>query len=55
MTDIDYPVKTNDIKKFEQLNSNIAVNVYGYEDKVIFALRISNLHKRQHSVDSLFK
>ena len=35
MTVIDYLVKTSDIKKFEQLNSNIAVNVYEYEDEVI--------------------
>ena len=27
MTGIDYPVKTSDIKKFEQLNPNVAVNV----------------------------
>ena len=34
MTSIDYPIRTNDIKKFVQFNSSIAINIYGYEDEV---------------------
>ena len=40
MTGIQYPVDIKDIGKFEHEN-DISVNVYGYEDKKIFPLRIT--------------
>jgi len=33
---ISFPIKLKDIKKFEQQNPQISVNVLGYEDKKIF-------------------
>ena len=33
---ISFPLKLKDIKKFEQQNPQISVNVLGYEDKKIF-------------------
>ena len=32
-TGLEYPVKLVDINKFECLNSNISINVYGYDEK----------------------
>ena len=40
VTGIQYPVDIKDIGKFEH-QANITVNVYGYEDKKIFPLRIT--------------
>lgn len=50
MAGIDYSIRTNDKKVFT-IYPSIAVNIYGYEDEVIFSVRISDLHDRLHSVD----
>ena len=42
MSGIQYPVDIKDVGKFEHQN-NISVNVYGYEDEKIFALRITTM------------
>ena len=49
MSRIQYPV---DIGKFEHQN-NISVNVYGYEDKKIFPLRITTVNIARHHVNVL--
>ena len=49
MCGIQYPVDTKDINKFEYQN-NISVNVYGYEDKKIFPLRITIMTTARHQV-----
>ena len=49
MSGIQYPV---DIGKFEHQN-NISVNVYGYEDKKIFPLRITTVNIARHHVNLL--
>ena len=36
-----FPVKEKDFKKIE-VQSNIPVNVFGYEDKLVFPIYISN-------------
>jgi len=48
-----FPIKLEDIKKFEQQNPQIPVNVLGYEDKKIFPLRISEMAEREHDVNLL--
>jgi len=46
-------MKLKDIKKFEQQNPQISVNVLGYEGKKIFPLRISEMAEREHDVNLL--
>lgn len=45
MQGIHYPVHITQISKFENQN-NISVNVFGYEDKDIFPIRITKLKKK---------
>ena len=52
MKDIPYPVAVDKIKRFEKLNANISVNVFGYEDKV-YPLRITEHRGRKHHVNLL--
>ena len=49
---IQYPVDIKEIRKFEHQN-NISVNVYGYEDKKIFPLRITTMTAASHHVNLL--
>ena len=53
MSGIKYPINIKDIKKFEYQN-NISVNVYGYEDKKIFLLRITTMITARHQVNLLY-
>jgi len=50
---IRFPMKLKDIKKFEQQNPQISMNVLGYEDKKIFPLRISEMAEREREVNLL--
>jgi len=53
---MSFPVKLRDINKFEIQNTNISVNVLGYDDdknKIIYTLRISAMDKREHEVNLL--
>ena len=50
---ISFPIKLKDIKKFEQQNPQVSVNVLGYEDKKIFTLHISEMAEREHEVNLL--
>lgn len=49
-TGIDFPVKVNKIDKFEQINPEISVNVYIFDEKVkkVQPLRITKKVKRCH-------
>jgi len=51
--EISFPMKLKYIKKFEQQNPQISVNVLGYEDKKIFPLRVSEMAEREHDVNLL--
>ena len=53
MSGIQYHVDMKDIGKFEQQN-NVNVNVYGYEDKKIFPLRITTITVARHHVSLLY-
>ena len=53
MFGIQYPVDIKDIGKFEHQH-NISVNVYGYEDKKIFPLRITTMTAAKHHINLLY-
>lgn len=52
MRGIQYPVPLSQISKFENQN-DISVNVFGYEEKEIFPMRITKSKKKSH-VDLLY-
>ena len=53
-TGIEYPVSLQDIKKFECLNSNISITVFGYNEKdKVFPLRISEHSNRSCKIKLL--
>ena len=53
-TGINYPVSLPDIKKFECLNSNISITVFGYNEKdKVFPLRISEHSNRFYKIKLL--
>ena len=47
-----FPVNLSDINKFENHNSSISVNVFGYE-KSVYPLRISNHNNKRESTVNL--
>ena len=48
-----YPIKLSDINKFENHNSSISVNVFGYEN-LVYPLKISkHNYKRESTVNLL--
>ena len=50
---LKFPVNLSDINKFENHNSSISVNVFGYEN-LIYPLRISkHNYKRESTVNNL--
>ena len=53
MCGIPCPVDIKVIGKFEHQN-NISVNVYGYDDKKIFPLRITTMADAKHHVNLLY-
>ena len=48
---IEFPVKENDFKKIE-IQNNISINAFGYENKLIFPIHTSN-RKFKDSIDLL--
>ncbi|XP_036146043.1 uncharacterized protein LOC118646698 [Monomorium pharaonis] len=46
--DIEFPIALKDIKKFERLNNNISINVYGVEEDRFVPLRLSDNKKEKH-------
>ncbi|MCG7879165.1 MAG: C2H2-type zinc finger protein [Candidatus Thiodiazotropha endolucinida] len=54
MSGITYPVKVPQIKKVENQNENISINVFAYEDKTIVPLRITEKYRRPHHVNLLW-
>ena len=42
MDGIEYPVRLEDIDKFEKQNPSISITVFGYEEKSVYPLRNSN-------------
>lgn len=41
---IQFPVNIKDIEKFEKLNTDISINVLGYENKELYPLRVKKIH-----------
>ena len=54
MSGITYPVNLSQIKKVENQNESISINVFGYENKTIIPLRITDKYQRPHHVDLLW-
>ena len=53
-TGIEYPVSLSDINKFECLNSNISITVFGYNEKgIVYPLRISEHSNRSCKIKLL--
>ena len=54
MKGIKYPVSLKDINKFESLNSNISITVYGYNKKdKVYPLGVSPYKNRDNKIDLL--
>ena len=50
MDGIEYPVRLEDIDKFEKQNPSISITVFGYEEKSVYPLRNSNNTNREHNI-----
>ena len=46
---LKFPINLSDINKFENHNSSISVNVFGYE-KLVYPLRISTHNYKRESI-----
>ena len=44
---LKFPVKLNQIAIFEKLNPQISINVFGFEDRVVYPLRLSKTKNEQ--------
>ena len=49
---IEFPMRVNQIAKFERQNTTISVNVFGYEERELFPLYITK-EKKEHHVNLL--
>ena len=49
MEGIEYPVRLEDIDKFEKQNPSISITVFGYKEKCVYRLRNSDNINREHS------
>jgi hypothetical protein len=54
MKDIPSPVSISKMEKFEQQNPQISINVYGFEDREIFPMRITKQKGRFYHANLLF-
>ncbi|XP_065653024.1 uncharacterized protein LOC136080335 [Hydra vulgaris] len=50
---IEIPVLLNQITQFEKNNTDISVNVYGYENSEVHILHVSKKNDRKHLIDLL--
>ena len=49
--DTTYPTRLCDIVKFERDNTDVSINLFGYEENEIYLLRITPSSGRQHHVN----
>ena len=49
---IKFPVKTSDIKKFEQLNPSLSINAFGHDANNIFPVYLS-IHNGENEKNKL--
>lgn len=54
MPDIPSPVSISKLNKFERQNPHTSVDVFGYEDKELFPMRITKQKGRLHPVIIFF-
>ena len=50
MEGVEYPVRLEDIDKFERQNPSISITVFGHEEKGVYPLRNSNNTDREHKI-----
>ena len=50
MEGIEYPVRLEDMDKFEKQNPSISITVFGYEEKSVYPLRNSNNTNKEHNI-----
>ena len=48
LASIEFPITFKDIKKFENIDLNVSINVYGIEDKQILPLWLTSDKKKKH-------
>ena len=53
MRNINYPVKVKDLKRIENQNPDISINIFGFEDEKIFPIRITEKVNANHHVNLL--
>ena len=46
-SELKFPVKLDHIVIFEKFNPSISINVFGFEDRVVYPLRLSNSKNEQ--------
>ena len=51
--DLKFPIDFKQITHFENLNQNISINVFGYEKKAVYPLRLFKAPERQHQINLL--
>ena len=54
MSGITYPVNLSQIRKVENQNESISINVFGYENQTVIPLRITDKYQRPHHVNLLW-
>ena len=50
---LKFPVKLNHIVIFEKFNPSISINVFGFEDRVVYPLRLSKRSEREQTINLL--
>ena len=53
MRGIKYPVKIQQVNKFEKQNQDISVKIFGYEEKKVFPMRVTEYKGQNHHVNLL--
>ena len=53
MRNINYPAKVKDLKRIENQNPDISINIFGFEDEKIFPIRITEKVNANHHVNLL--
>ena len=51
--DLKFPIDFKQITHFENLNQNISINVFGYEKKAVYPLRLFKAPEGQHKINLL--
>jgi len=50
---IKFPIQVSDITKFENINPEMSINVFGWWQNALYPIRVSNEQQRPHVIDLL--